>query len=378
MIKIRRIKLEKPTPVYDVTVKDTHSFFANDVLVHNCEIAIPTSHFKSINSDDGLIGLCTLGSINWGKFPTPEKMRRAVRVLYRTLHNLLQYQDFLVPQSNRHNEMYEPLGIGVTDLAHWHAQRGFVYGEDEALRQVKRFMEHQYLYLMEMNVELAKEKGPCSRSHDSRYGQGQFIFEMRHPGVNEVTNFDVDPELVEKFELVRTDMKKYGVRNLFTGAIAPVESSSLLIHSTNGIATPKTLISSKVSRSGKITQVVPEYEKFKDEYAKLLMWKQESPRGYLKTAAVLQVYLDQAISCDTFYNPKEIINEISGLIEMKIDVNEAISDMILAQNWGIKTLYYCLVNKQKFIDRLKSEQFVVADEPQQVDDSEEFCEGCTI
>jgi ribonucleotide reductase alpha subunit len=156
---------------------------------------------------------------------------------------------------------------------------------------------------------------------------------------------------------------------------SPVESSSLLIHSTNGAALPKTLIVNKVSRSGKIVQVVPEYEKFKDNYKKLLMWEQDSPIGYLKTVAVLQVYIDQAISSDMFYNPKEIQNPITGVIEFKIDVNEFLSHMILAQNWGIKTLYYCLINKQKVIDRLKNSE-PMKDEPVLVED--EHCEGCTI
>lgn len=337
------------------------------------EILIPTKPFDAIESEDGTIGLCTLGSVSWGKFKTPDQMRRAVRVLYRTLHNLLQYQDFLVPQSYRHNKWYEPLGIGVTDLAHWHAQRDFVYGQPEALAEVKRFMEHQYLYMMEMNVELAKEKGACERSAHTRYAQGLFSFDLRHPGVNELTDFTTDPALKEMFERIRGDMIKYGVRNAVTGAIAPVESSSLLIHSTNGAALPKTLITNKVSRSGKIIQVVPEYEQFKESYKKLLMWEQSSPQGYLKTIAVLQVYIDQAISCDLFYNPKEILNEVTKAIEFKIDVNEFLGDMILAMNWGVKTLYYCLINKQKVIDRLKN-----VEQLPEISYVEEVCEGCTI
>ena len=110
------------------------------------------------------------------------------------------------------------------------------------------------------------------------------------------------------------------------------------------------------------------------------MWSQDNPRGYLKTAAVLQVYIDQAISCDLFYNPKEIMNEITGQIEMKIDVTEFLGDMILAQNWGIKTLYYCLINKQKLIDRLTSSPQIVSVITEQNTEppEEEFCEGCTI
>jgi ribonucleoside-diphosphate reductase alpha chain len=339
------------------------------------EILIPSKPFDSIISDEGLIGLCTLGSLVWGKFKNPQDMRLAVRCIYRALHNLLQYQDFLLPQSARHNEMYEPLGIGVTDLAHWHAQRGFVYGEDNALAEVKRFMEHQYFYMMEMNVELAKEKGACSRSHATRYAKGQFIFELRHPGVDVLTDFS--PEL--DFEPLRADMIKYGVRNTTTGAIAPVESSSLLVNSTNGVSMPKTLISNKTSREGKIVQVVPELELYRENYEKLLLWSQPNPRGYLKTVAVLQAYFDQGISCDTFYNPKEYTDPNTGEVSMKIDVNDYLADLIDFQNWGGKTVYYMLVNKQRLIDRLKTTSTIVSPvQTENTDVDEDYCESCVL
>jgi len=48
MLKIKKIQTDNPVSVYDITVDGTHSFFANNVLVHNCEINLPTkplSHF---------------------------------------------------------------------------------------------------------------------------------------------------------------------------------------------------------------------------------------------------------------------------------------------------------------------------------------------
>lgn len=41
MIKIRKINVE-PTDVYDISVPETECFFANNILVHNCEILLPT------------------------------------------------------------------------------------------------------------------------------------------------------------------------------------------------------------------------------------------------------------------------------------------------------------------------------------------------
>ena len=51
MLKIRRITVE-PTDVYDITVPETGCFFANDILVHNCqEILLPTQPFQRIDDE---------------------------------------------------------------------------------------------------------------------------------------------------------------------------------------------------------------------------------------------------------------------------------------------------------------------------------------
>jgi len=171
-----------------------------------CEILLPTKSFRRLDDADGRIALCTLGSINWGAFRNPEDMRRACRILHRSLNNILDYQDFLSIQSKLSNDEIRPLGIGVTNLAYWHAKRGFKYGERDALADVKTWMEHQAYYLTEASVELAKERGRCKDS---------------------------------------------------------------VINSTNGIEMPMSLISVKESKAGSLTQVVPEYHKLKNKYQQM-------------------------------------------------------------------------------------------------------------
>ena len=67
-----------------------------------CEILLPTRPFKRLDDEEGRIALCTLGSINWGAFRNPEDMRRACRILQRSLCNILDYQDFLSIQNVTH------------------------------------------------------------------------------------------------------------------------------------------------------------------------------------------------------------------------------------------------------------------------------------
>jgi ribonucleoside-diphosphate reductase alpha chain len=279
------------------------------------------------------IALCTLGSINWGSFRHPEDMRRACRILQRSLCNILDYQDFLSIQSKLSNDEIQPLGIGVTNLAYWHAKRGLKYGQRDSLAEVKSWMEHQAYYLTEATVELARERGACKDSALTRYGKGIFPWELRAKGVNELTDFT--PEL--DWETLRTNMKQYGVRNATLMAIAPVESSSVVINSTNGIELPMSLISTKESKAGSFTQVVPEYHKLKGKYE--LMWDQQDCAGYLKTAAVLQVYVDQSISTNTFYSPKHFPDR-------KVPSTLIAKNLMNFWYWGGKTLYYSLINKQ--------------------------------
>lgn len=54
MIKIRKVTVE-PTDVYDVSVPETECFFADNILVHNCEILLPTKPFKRLDPDRKLI-----------------------------------------------------------------------------------------------------------------------------------------------------------------------------------------------------------------------------------------------------------------------------------------------------------------------------------
>ena len=325
-----------------------------------CEILLPTRPFKRLDDDNGRIALCTLGSINWGAFRNPEDMRRACRILQRSLCNILDYQDFLSIQSQLSNNEIQPLGIGVTNLAYWHARRDLNYGENDALAEVKTWMEHQAYYLTEATVELARERGACEHSAQTWYGRGVFPWERRAAAVNELTDFA--PEL--DWESLRKEMKQHGVRNATLMAIAPVESSSVVINSTNGIEMPMSLITVKESKAGSFTQVVPEYQKLRNRYQ--LMWEQTDCVGYIKTAAVLAAYVDQSISTNTFYNP-------AHYADRRVPTTLIATNLMQAHRWGLKTFYYSLINKQG-VKQIEEQQPLV--EVLELDDAD--CEACKL
>ena len=351
---------------YDVKI---HPIYQTNLCT---EIMLHTREFQSVDDADGRIALCTLGSMNYGAVKHPEELRKPARLLHRGLHNLLQYQDFLGVQSEMHNKEFEPLGIGVTNIAYWHAKRKLKYGEPEALAELKRWIEHQAFYLTEASVELAKEKGKCLESDRTWYGRGVFPWERRAPGVNELTDFTPSEEL--DWEGLRAKMLQYGVRNSTLMAIAPVESSSVVLNSTNGINLVKELIVTKRSKAGDFVQVAPEYRKLKKHYQPL--WQTDCV-DYIKTVAVLQAYVDQGISADTFYSPR-------NFKDGKIDVNVVARNHMLAHKWGVKSFYYHLVEKQAALEALKEEPKSLDEinallaEAGLLDKDEEYCESCVL
>jgi len=152
-------------------------------------------------------------------------------------------------------------------------------------------------------------------------------------------------------------------------AIAPVESSSVVINSTNGIEMPMSLISVKESKAGSLIQVVPEYNKLKNKYQ--LMWDQRDCLPYIKTSAVLAAYVDQSISTNTFYNPAHYSDK-------KVPTTLIAKNLMLAHYFGIKTFYYSLVNKQGS----KAEDSIVTNEVsspiilEELEDAD--CEACKL
>jgi ribonucleoside-diphosphate reductase alpha chain len=182
------------------------------------------------------------------------------------------------------------------------------------------------------------------------------------------------------WEPLRALMKKYGIRNATLMAVAPVESSSVVLNSTNGIEMPMELISVKESKAGSFVQVVPEYKRLKNRYQ--LMWDQKDCVDYLKTAAVLAAYIDQSLSTNTFYNPAHFISN-DPQQDRKVPGTLIAKNLMLAYKWGIKTIYYSLINKVGAKEGVTSTNVVqqitsinAADNVTLYDDAD--CEACKL
>ena len=108
-------------------------------------------------------------------------------------------------------------------------------------------------------------------------------------------------------------------------------TSAQISNATNGIEPPRGLISVKASKDGVLKQVVPEYERLKDQYE--LLWDIPDNNGYIALVGIMQKFIDQTISANTNYDPSKFENG-------KVPIKTILKDMLTAYQQGVKTLYY--------------------------------------
>lgn len=293
------------------------------------EINLPTKPLEHIFDSEGEISLCTLAAINWGKIRVTSDFERPARLIVRALDELLDYQDYPVLAAKNSTMARRPLGVGIINFAYWLAKNDLTYSNIgvEGLKKVHEYAEAWSYYLIKASADLALEKGACPKSHETKYSMGMLPIDTYKKSVDNLA----DPVYKMDWNTLRIQLSESGIRNSTLMALMPAETSAQVSNSTNGIEPVRALISIKQSKDGVLKQVVPEIRKLKNKYD--LLWNQKSPEGYLQICAVMQKFIDQAISVNTSYNPKNYDND-------QIPLSVLIKDVIAFYQMGGKQLYY--------------------------------------
>lgn len=315
------------------------------------EVTLPTKPLYRIDDPNGEIALCILSAINWGKIKSKEDFERPARLAVRALDALINLQEYPVDAAAKAAIQRRSLGIGIINFAYWLAKNNLTYQDiDEAgLALIDEYAEAWSYYLIKASVDLAEEQGACALNGETKYSLGVLPIDTYKAEVRELVPH------VERmpWDELRVRLRKFGIRNSTLMALMPAETSAQIANATNGIEPALKLVTSKQSNDGVLPQVVPEFRRLKNKYD--LRGTHKSPLGYLKIMAVLQKYIDQAISVNTSYNPAFYPDE-------QIPMSELLQHLVLSYRWGIKTLYYMNVE----------------DGAGELEVPQEHCESCVI
>ena len=291
------------------------------------EIALPTKPLNNVDDENGEIALCTLSAFNLGAIEKLEDLEEMADLAVRALDALLDYQDYPLKAAQKGSMNRRTLGIGVINYAYYLAKNGARYSDGSGLALTHRTFEAIQYYLLKASVQLAREFGPCPAFGETTYAQGILPIDTYKKDLDALCN---EPLHLD-WEALREEIKTVGLRNSTLTALMPSETSSQISNATNGIEPPRGLVSVKASKDGILKQVVPEYERLKDQYE--LLWKQPSVDGYLQLVGIMQKFVDQAISANTNYDPARFEGN-------KVPMKQLLKDLLTAYKYGLKTLYY--------------------------------------
>lgn len=392
MIKIRKITVDN-TPVFDITVPDTECFFANNVLVHNCiEVVLPTEPINVTHgvpcletmtakvSYEGLVQLCILAAINLGSInlDDPKDMEERMDVLVVYLNELIDNQDYHLPQAHDATMKYRPLGIGVINLAYFFAKNNVKVDDQAALDLTHRLAEQMYFYSLKATNKYAQLKGSALPEYEQLiYSDGKTLLDTYCKRVDELT---AEP-LHMDWEALKKDILEHGVYNSTLLAFMPSESSSTVLNGTSGVDMIRSLVTGKSNKKISFKQVAPEAAKLKDKYDMLWGITPKRFEGYIKCMAVLQKFTCQAISTNFSYNPDHFRNDDPSK-DRKVDILALMNHTFLAAKYGLKTRYYVNTKGESndSVDKMIDESQTTKEEPQDNIDDNGGCESgaCSI
>ena len=290
-----------------------------------------SSKFENIQDYDpenGMISLCILGCINFGKLQNITRMDLLTKLMVRFLDNLIDIQDYPLDAAEWPTKGYRFLGIGISDFAHFLAKHEARLGTVKAKELSHKWAERFQYGLIKASMELAKERGTCEYFDRSLYSEGKLPIDTYNKNVDQL----VDNKLLCDWEGLREDIKKYGMRNMALSAIPPTASSSLVSNSTQGIDPIQSVTDTFESAAYTVKSLVPDHEKEK-YYMKAWDMPDNNSSEYIKLMAILQKFIDQGMSVNQWYD----LTKIEGKI---LDSNRVKRDIITAYKYGLKSLYY--------------------------------------
>lgn len=318
--------------VMNIDHANSHGSFLDHISQTNLcvEITHPTKPLNDLNDTDAEIGVCVLSAINLGEVQDDE-MESVCDVIVRLLDEVISNQEYSVPAAANFSQNRRSIGVGVSNLAYFLAKNKVKYHDPEAYDLIDAKAEAIQYYLLKASCNLAKTLGPCRKYDRTKYHQGIFPLDTYNRNVDSI----VTRKPSQDWGTLRDEVQKYGLRHSTLTAVMPVEASSVVQNSTNGIDPPRGILTAKKSKGGALKQLVPDHQELRDYYT--LAFDMPDNKGYINIAAVLQKWFDMSLSSNLYYDYMKFADN-------KIPISVIAKDVLYAYKMGLKTIYYSITN----------------------------------
>ncbi len=170
------------------------------------------------------IAVCNLASIALPRFVINnkfdhQKLFDITYVITKNLNKVIDINYYPVEAARKSNMRHRPIGIGVQGLADAFILMRMPFDSDEARQLNKEIHETIYYASMTASKDLSKKDGPYETYEGSPVSQGIFQYDM----------WNVTPSNRWEWDVLKEEVKKYGVRNSLLLAPMPTASTSQIL-----------------------------------------------------------------------------------------------------------------------------------------------------
>ena len=239
-----------------------------------CNIRSPQNHIGvvhssnlcteiTLNTSDDEIAVCNLGSVNLPQHIGEngldmDKLKRTITTAMRMLDNVIEYNYYSVPQARKSNLQHRPVGLGIMGFQDALYKMRLPYSSEEAVAFADTSMEAVSYYTIEASSDLAQERGSYKSFDGSLWSQGilpidsiKLLQEARGEYLQQ------DDSLTLDWAMLRDKIKRQGMRNSNTMAIAPTATISNICGVSQSVEPTYQNLFVKSNLSGEFTVINP-------------------------------------------------------------------------------------------------------------------------
>ena len=279
-------------------------FVSEEIVSENGKSKIVTT------VESGDMVTCNLNSINLGNVAFDE-LKENVPLQIRMLDNVITLNMFPVSDAEVTSLKYRAIGLGVSGYHHYLAKNAIAWENEKHIEEADRLFEEIAYNAIKASMELAREKGAYAEFEGSKWQTGEY--------------FDERGYVSERWQELKKDVMKYGLRNGYLMAVAPTGSTSNIAGTTAGIDPIFKKFFVEEKKGSFTPKTAPELNDetfwyYKEAHYINQLWS-------IRACAARQRHIDQAQSFNLYITPDVKAKDILDLY-------------VEAYKSGIKTIYY--------------------------------------
>ncbi len=231
-----------------------------------------------LNTSADETAVCNLGSVNLVRHVGPNGLdlaliEKTVRTAVRMLDNVIDINFYPTAEAKNANLRHRPIGLGIMGFQDALFAQRISYASPEAVAFADTSMEAISYYAILASTELAAERGAYGSYKGSKWDRGLLPIDTLSILADE-RGGDIEVDTTSKLDwkVVREAVKKHGVRNSNTMAIAPTATISNITGVSQSIEPAYKHLYAKSNLSG---EFIVHNTFLVDELKKLNIWDED-------------------------------------------------------------------------------------------------------